>query len=804
MSIAGVTIEDGNSTYAGGVNNDGTLTISNSTLVGNSAESGGGGIDNGGTLTVTNSILSDNDDGGITNGGTLWLSNSTLSANSAGFGGGIYNFGSLNVADSTLTGNSAEYSGGGIFCQAGSSKVVDSTLVGNSAVTGLASYYGEGGGGICIYSGTLTVSNSTLSGNSAGYGAGIYNTSGGSATLNNTIVANSVSGNDIDVGPASGSIFSGGYDLIGDGSELGDLTNSLQGNPLLAPLGNYGGPTQTMALLPGSPAIDAGSDARAVDGNGGPLTTDQRGVGFPRVVDSTVDIGAFESQGFTITATTGSEQSATAGTNFAEPLTVKVTAENAKEPVNGGLVTFATSESGSPTLSANTAALNDGSASVTAIANGGVGTYTVTAFVTGASAPASFSLTTNIPSPSNFVVIDTGDYSQRSAGDNPIDTNGGVSLRSAIAAANADAGFGVSDTITFSAALNGDTLTLTLGQLEFEAGSGSIAIAGDGQIAVSGNNQGGVFLVDSGATVNIAGLTIEDGKSTFGGGINNDGTLSLMACTIEDNSTNAPDSGEFGKGGGVYNTGLLTVNSSTLEDNSASEGGGIYNGGTLTLNDTRLTDNSATNGSGGGIWNGSSSSTSVVSGCTLSGNSASDGGGIENDGTLIVIDSTLADNSAEFGGGGINNRGGTLTVSNSTLADNSAGTAIDSVEHEGGGGGIYNQAMLKVSDSTLADNSSEYADGGGVDNAGVAILNNSIVAESTSGGDLYGSAFPAPLISSATAPISAISRSRLKAIRCWCRWGIMAARAKRWPCCLAALPSAPAVTPLLSMATATH
>ena len=73
---------------------------------------------------------------------------------------------------------------------------------------------------------------------------------------------------------------------------------------MLAPLGNYGGPTQTMALLPGSPAIDAGNNALIPAG----VTTDQRGL--PRIVDGTVDIGAFESSGFTIAVTSGSGQTA--------------------------------------------------------------------------------------------------------------------------------------------------------------------------------------------------------------------------------------------------------------------------------------------------------------------------------------------------------------------------------------------------------------------------------------------------------------------------------------------------------------
>ena len=100
---------------------------------------------------------------------------------------------------------------------------------------------------------------------------------------------------------------SSAFNLIGDGSGISNLAaleapalSNLIGttadplSPLLGPLANNGGPTQTMALLPGSPAIDAGSNALAVDANGNPLTTDQRGAGFPRIVNGTVDIGAYE------------------------------------------------------------------------------------------------------------------------------------------------------------------------------------------------------------------------------------------------------------------------------------------------------------------------------------------------------------------------------------------------------------------------------------------------------------------------------------------------------------------------------
>ena len=168
-------------------------------------------------------------------------------------------------------------------------------------------------------------------------------------TLEDTIVA----GNATNSGANSeGDLFvrlggsitsSSSHNLIGTGDFEGEgLVNGVNGNivgvtnPLLAPLGNYGGPTPTMPLLPGSAALGAGTAASGI-------TTDQRG----QPLDSSPDIGAFQSQGFTLTIKAGSTpQHTTAGTAFANPLGVMVTAKNPIEPVAGGIVNFSAPSSG--------------------------------------------------------------------------------------------------------------------------------------------------------------------------------------------------------------------------------------------------------------------------------------------------------------------------------------------------------------------------------------------------------------------------------------------------------------------------
>ncbi len=556
-------------------------------------------------LTIANGFTTNNG-GGVANGGNLTLSNDTVTGNSANEGGGVYDTGTATLENDTISLNSAN-DGGGVLSQ-GVVTLINSTLFENSAING---------GGIGNHT-TVVLTNVTIAGNSASSGGGgIAN--GGTATLNNTLLASN-SGGDIDFAPVSGS-----NNLIDDAANAGGLTSGSNGNivgvnPLLAALGNYGGPTQTMALLPGSPALDAGGSALAGSSQGNPLTTDQRGM--PRVVGAAVDIGAFESSGFTLAIVAGNNQSTPSNTMFPTALEVSVKPNNPGDPVDGGVVTFTAPASGPSAtfIPSGPVTIASGTASVTATANGILGgLYSVTAATTGAS-PVSFSLNNGPPA----IVVTT-------LADSP--TQGFTTLRDALALAASQGG---SQIITFAPGLTG-TISLGTG-LEI---SSFVTIDGPGAslLTVSGGGPSSNFsdfTIDSGVIATISGLTIANGFTTNnGGGVFNNGNLTLSNDTVTGNSAN--------QGGGVYDAGMATLVNDTISHNSANDGGGVLSQGVVTLINS-----------------------------TLFGNSAINGGGIGNHTTVVLTNVTIAGNSASSGGGGIAN-GGTATLNNSLLASNSGG-----------------------------------------------------------------------------------------------------------------------------------
>jgi hypothetical protein len=313
-ALSRLTIEGGDDTtgsdVGGGIYNAGTLTLTNSTVSDNYSGSGGG-IYNAGTLTLTNTIVSSNlatVGGGVWNAGTLTITFSTFSNYAEASGAGIWNGGgTVTVSNSTFSDNAIDdFCGGGIDNQGGALTVTNSTFSDNYASCGGGIENGGGaltvtnstfsgnsadvGGGIDNCCGALTVTNSTFSGNSATVGGGIS----GTVNLKNTILANSFSG-----GNCSGTAISGGHNLSDDAScdftGVGDLNSTPAG---LDPAGlqNNGGPTQTIALLATSPAVDAIplspiNYCTLTDGVT-PVATDQRGVIRPQLQNC--DMGAYE------------------------------------------------------------------------------------------------------------------------------------------------------------------------------------------------------------------------------------------------------------------------------------------------------------------------------------------------------------------------------------------------------------------------------------------------------------------------------------------------------------------------------
>jgi predicted outer membrane repeat protein len=303
LKLSNLTIEKGvGYSGGGGVDSAGTLTVNNSIFYLNTALTGGailntgmasisktsffgnspyffghsascGAIDNRGPMTIRTSTFDTNyannnvtAGGAICNGATLTITNSTLSnnqsqGNNTGYGGGIYNYaGTLNVTNSTFSANSATTSGGAIYSNGG----------------------------------TVQISNSTFGNNPENIGSGgALSNAGSTVLIQDSIVANFANG-----GNCAGTVTSDGYNLSSDSTcnfgSQGDLNNT---NPMLGALGKNGGPTQTMALQKGSPALDAGNTAGCRDFFGKLLKTDQRGKRRPGGSETTgCDMGAYESQ----------------------------------------------------------------------------------------------------------------------------------------------------------------------------------------------------------------------------------------------------------------------------------------------------------------------------------------------------------------------------------------------------------------------------------------------------------------------------------------------------------------------------
>jgi cadherin-like protein/VCBS repeat protein len=645
-TLNGLVIRDGNNTEAGNITGGGVF------------------VGQGDVLTLTNATVTGN-----------------FSGNGGGIGGGVNS--AITVIDSTVSDNVGLGGGGGIYGGEGSNiTVVESTISGN---TSLLVFLGTArGGGILVgRQGSLSLTSSTVSDNqSSGPGGGIGSLFGGvDISLTNSTVA----------GNQSTTSGGGGIDVTGaNASSTVTLTNSTVSGNLAATVG--GGLSVTASILSVTQvhvtlanSIIAGNDTG---------TDTLRDVDFlvanaPRVYSGGNIIGgtlfagmAVQQTGIALTDIFDAIDPATGGGLLAD---------------NGGPVqTIALdSDAGNPAINTGTAALpadthdldsdNDTTEPLPVDARGlprvALGTADLGAFEVE-------------PEAASLVVTTAADVVD------PLDNE--TSLREALAFANSTAG---TDTITFVADLDGETLFLSGGQLTI---TDTVTIDGDrdndgvADITISARPDANtlatsrVLAVDGGATAIAAtldGLVIRDGRTTANGGgisVGNGDALTLIHSTVTANAA----TGLNGQGGGIYgsNNSTVTLIGATVSDNTtgdgssvgSADGGGIAvrSGSTLTLLDSTVSGNRATGigADGGGIYAGSSVPVTLTN-TTVVGNSASDsGGGIYGAGgnPITLVNSTVTGNRAVNLTGGIYNFGtATTTLVNSIVAGNTVGTTAD-------------------------------------------------------------------------------------------------------------------------------
>ncbi|MCB9160300.1 MAG: right-handed parallel beta-helix repeat-containing protein [Caldilineaceae bacterium] len=602
------------------VNSEGAATVTNSTISGNSNH----GIANDrGLLTVTNSRISDNRKSGIDNvEGTVTVANSIVSGNALVTGwnwwpAGISNYlGSVTVTDSTISGNRTD----GINNDSGTLRVANTTISGNDiGVSTISRSFSP-------TEGTVSLVNTTISGN-ASYG---ISNARAAVTLTNSVVADTLRGPDCEnlwtLGAQHSLVEradSGCADALaaGTGNIIGKdpLLGALQDNGCAATAGapDTAACVPTRAPLAGSPALNAGRNDLAKDPVGALLTSDQRGAGYLRIVDATVDMGAYE-----------------------------------------GSITCSVFDGANTVTVDTTSALNRAIACYNALST--VGVYTI-------KLANDIILTEDIQVIDNAtvgaeLVIDGGGYSVD--GDSlrydtfTIARDTAVTLEKITIIHSRYTGIYVLGMVTVA-----DSVVSGSGGSGIYTQGGALNVAGS---TIAGAEYEGVF-VDSG-TFAVTGSTI----SGNGSGIKNDlGTGSVSNSTISDNGD---DSYSFS---GISNSGTMTVTNTIISGNNPS---GIKSFGTLNVGNSAITGNAADGVYGSGDTTVSNSTISgnrssgiagegrlTVTNSTISANGAN---GIQNRYMLTVTNATIFGN----GGNGVYNAwNGNSTVVNSVLADSGSG-----------------------------------------------------------------------------------------------------------------------------------
>lgn len=741
MTIRNSTIRDNIGPRGGGVYKDsGVLIVETSTIEDNTAtgfQGHGGGIHAVGAVGFVTSTISGNrttgadaDGGGIFATGNVTLTDTTVAGNSTtGFnaqGGGILAQGNLTISGSTLsanftTGENSHIAGAGAF---GDLFLENSTISGNRTL-GPRSVSGGvvNDGAMRIYHSTITDNHANDAGHATPGGGGVRKSSG-SVVIQDTIIAGNTttSGVGPDVRPGSASL-NVDYTLIGNTSGTGITAstgsgNVLNQNPLLGPLANNGGPTLTHAILPGSPAVNAGNPSSVAGGFGVPLN-DQRGAPFVRVAGGRLDMGAYELP-FDVAAPDAT-------------LIVDIVADEIDGNVAPGDLSLR---------------------EAIAIANDSAGAQNIAFDPTVFGVARIIQLTrgemaivddVNIDGPGqDLLTIDAQQQSRLlNVSGSGVDVSlEGLSLVNGRTTGN-NADNGVDDRFNGGAIrfVSSGTLTIDVSTLRnnstagFHANGGAVFVSSLGDLQMSGstvvnNRTAGTFAHGGGISVagdaTIASSAIESnsigGASPFGGGIYVAaiGSLNMTDSEVSGNRTTGSNS----EGGGLAALGPATLVRTTISGNATfggeSEGGGIYSSAALAILDSTIESNRTTgSGSeGGGVYQKARAFT--VSGSTISGNSTtsttSNGGGVfAADGSRVTIsDSALRGNfvsGLDVEGGGLFAAGTRdVWIADSTIEQNF--TMSDGSE----GGGVFATGALQLRGSVVRDN---YTLGVSSDGAGI-------------------------------------------------------------------------------------
>ncbi len=672
----------GTNSSGGAVFNAGAAAISDCTFLTNAAIGGAGGVGYYGNTTGGAGGAGGAGCGGaIYNSGGLTLSNCTFAGNTVagGSGGAGATGGSGGLAGGTGGAGGAGGSGsGGAFFNAGIASAVNTTVVGNSSAGGAGGTGGNGGGyggmyggnggngntggsgfggAICDASGHCSVTNSTLAGNFAIAGAGgagglgSYATYGsGSPGLPGSPGSASGGGISASLGsdlvnvllvsntPANGSfgITDGGHNLSSDNSCGFTSGTSLSNtNPLLGPLMDNGGSTMTMALLPGSPAIDAGDNLAAPP-------ADQRGVSRPAGL--VCDIGAYE----------------------CGPPEIIIPPQS-QGMLFGSTADFSVTAAGYPPLKLQWF-------------------FNRTNMIPGAANSLLELTNVQVPQSGGYSVVVTNSFGSVTSSPAQLDvfsqivrSSSEAALRAALALTNKVI-FECDGTIAL-------TNTISI--------NNSAALDGTGhRVTISGNNAVGVFYVAANVNFLLTNLTIANGSNSSGAGIfNNGGIVSAANCNFISNrsqgSAGADLSGTFGQSGGmgqsgyggaVYNSGVFAANNCAFISNAAV--GGAGGAGGQGYDSPGAPGGAGADGVGGAICN---FGTATVTGCLLASNSACGGaGGLGGWGGMMAVAYGNPGGQGGVGGGGnagaLFNNGSVVLVNNTFAFNLGAGG-------QGGGGG---------------------------------------------------------------------------------------------------------------------